>query len=67
MTKKIVDVEYRVDVQVYGESRWANNALTFPNIEAAEAYAADLFQRWTGMRGWRVVSIDTPTRQEITA
>ena len=58
---------YRVDCAVHGERNYASNALTFDAVEDAEAYANDLYGRWTMLKAWRVVPVDTPEREEIEA
>ena len=35
---------------------WTGNGMTFDTKAEAEAYARDLFSRWTAVREWRVVS-----------
>ena len=56
---------FRVDVAVAGEKNYAANALTFENEADAEAYARDLYSRWTLLRSWRVVPVSTPEREAI--
>lgn len=56
---------FRVDVQGVNETRWATNALRFTTEDAAEAYARDLWSRWMGCSGWRIVTADTPDREDI--
>jgi hypothetical protein len=56
---------FRVDCAVRGESRYASNALTFATEEDAEAYARDLYSRWTMLESWRVVPVDTPQKEAI--
>ncbi len=46
---------YAVEVIADSSEKWCGNALTFPTFEAAEAYAKDLWSRWTAVRSWRVV------------
>lgn len=54
---------YRAEVKVYGENHWATNALRFDTPEEAEAYARDLYARWTQVQEARVVPSDTPDRE----
>ena len=56
---------YRVDCAVRGERNYASNALTFSTVEDAEAYARDLYGRWTMLEAWRVVPVSTPEREAI--
>ena len=56
---------FRVDCAVHGESRYAANGLTFSTEEDAEAYARDLYSRWTMLKTWRVVPVSTPQREAI--
>jgi len=56
---------FRVDCAVRGESRYASNALTFADAEDAEAYARDLYSRWTMLQAWRVVPVTTPEKEAI--
>jgi hypothetical protein len=50
-------MDYAVEVIADSSEVWCGNALKFPTIEAAEAYAKDLWSRWTAVRSWRVVRI----------
>ncbi len=47
----------RFAVEVIADSSevWCGNGLRFPFYDAAEAYAKDLWSRWTSVRSWRVV------------
>jgi len=56
---------FRVDCAVLGERNYAANGLTFATVEDAEAYALDLYGRWTMLESWRVVPVDTPQREAI--
>ncbi len=57
-------MEYRAEVDT-GEGTWYTNALTFDSASEAEAYALDLSYRWTLVRQFRVVPVDTPLRQPV--
>lgn len=46
---------FSVEVIADSSGEWCGNALTFPTCAAAEAYAKDLWSRWTAVRSWRVV------------
>lgn len=59
--------KFRVDCAVHGEVNYASNALTFETEEDAEAYARDLYSRWTMLASWRVVPVSTPEREAIAA
>lgn len=48
-----VEAWYRVDVS--DGSGFASNMLRFTSREGADAYAKNLYSRWTAMREWRVV------------
>lgn len=58
---------YRVDCVARGERNYASNSLTFSTVEDAEAYARDLYSRWTMLESWRVVPVSTPEREEVEA
>jgi hypothetical protein len=47
--------DYRVEVIADESGQWAGNSLHFGSVEAAEAWARDLWSRWTLVREWRVV------------
>lgn len=46
---------FRVEVIADSSEEWVGNGLTFATQEEAEAYAKDLWSRWTAVRSWRVV------------
>ena len=48
----------RVEVIADNSGTWAGNALEFLTRVDAEAYAKDLFSRWTAVKEWRVVLIE---------
>lgn len=48
---------FAVEVIADSSETYCGNALKFPTFEAAEAYAKDLWSRWTAVRSWRVVQI----------
>ena len=50
-------VEWKAEVIADASGEWVGNALTFTTREEAEAYARDLFSRWTLVREWRVVEV----------
>jgi hypothetical protein len=45
---------FAVEVIADSSEEWCGNSLTFPTQKAAEAYAQDLWSRWTAVRSWRV-------------
>lgn len=51
---------FAVEVIADSSGAWAGNALRFPTREAAEAYAKDLYARWTAVKEWRVVESKDP-------
>lgn len=50
---------YRVEVIADSTGTWAGNALKFATVDEARTYARDLASRWTSVRDWRVVEIDS--------
>ncbi len=46
---------FAVEVIADSSEEWAGNSLRFSTQEEAEAYAKDLWSRWTSVRSWRVV------------
>ncbi len=50
-------MEYAVEVIADSSEQFCGNGLKFPTFVAAEAYAKDLYARWTAVRSWRVVQI----------
>jgi hypothetical protein len=53
---------FKVEVLADSSGRWAGNELVFRTRDEAERYAADLMDRWTAVRDWRVVETeDLPT------
>ena len=56
---------FKAEVQVVNEwggvatgtSKWYSNSLKFESHAKAEAYAKDLFERWTQTVDWRVIEI----------
>ncbi len=49
-------MSFKVECNVFGEAAdsWASNALRFASQAEAEAYGADLFSRWMGLKSYRV-------------
>ena len=48
-------MKYIAEVKVVGDDKWYGNALVFDSREKAEAYAKDLFSRWSSTTDWRVI------------
>jgi hypothetical protein len=48
---------WKAEVLAHGEKAFVGNGLYFETKEEAEAYAADLFSRWTAVDQWRVVEV----------
>ncbi len=46
---------YAVEVIADSSGAFCGNALRFPDVQSAEAYAKDLYSRWTAVKEWRVV------------
>ncbi len=46
---------FAVEVIADSSEEWCGNGLRFETQQAAEAYAKDLWSRWTSVRSWRVV------------
>jgi hypothetical protein len=53
-------MSYKAEVIADNSGEWVANALRFPTKEMAEAYARDLFSRWTAVKEWRVVKSKDP-------
>lgn len=59
---------FRVEVLAAGESQFTGNGLRFTTVEGAEAYAVDLYSRWTAVTAWRIVDcFDPPNRGVLPA
>jgi hypothetical protein len=55
---------FKAMVQADSTGKWNGNMLRFSEVAEAEAYARDLFNRWTAVREWRVTrSDDAPTHR----
>ena len=50
-------MKYAVEVIADSSEVFCGNGLTFDTYEQAEAYAKDLYSRWTALRSWRVMQI----------
>jgi hypothetical protein len=55
---------YRVEVIADNSGKWCGNGLKFAAVELAEAYAVDLWSRWTLVRSWRVIDDDQKVWKE---
>lgn len=51
---------FQAEFRAVGEKRYYTNALVFATEKEAEAYARDLFSRWTGVDDWHVVPVNKP-------
>jgi len=58
-TKKGADNMFKVEVQADSSGTWTGNSLEFDNMDKATEYAVDLSYRWTAVRKWRVVEIES--------
>ena len=54
---------YAVEVIADASGEWCGNALRFATREEAEAYARDLFSRWTLVKEFRVVESTDPVNR----
>ena len=57
-------MSYAVEVVADNSGKFVGNALRFPSRAMAEAYAADLFARWTAVREWRVIESNDPINED---
>ena len=54
-------MKYKVEVIADNSEKWVGNGLTFDTREQADAYASDLYSRWTAVKQTRVVEVvDSP-------
>lgn len=51
--------QFKVEVIADDSGKWCSNALRFDSQEAAAEHGRDLFGRWTAVREYRVVNVDT--------
>ena len=56
---------FKVGIKTAGDTNWGYNALRFPSIEAAEAYAVDLVLRWTAVREFEIHPSDEEPNRGI--
>jgi hypothetical protein len=49
------DGRFAVEVIADTSEQWTGNGIRFGTQEEAEAYAKDLWSRWTAVRSWRIV------------
>lgn len=52
-------MNFKVEVIADSTGTWAGNGLTFDTAEKAREYATDLAWRWTAVRKWRVVNVQS--------
>lgn len=57
-------MSFKAEMCVSGE--WCSNALRFATRDEAEAYATDLFMRWTQPSDKRAVECDDPVTHRWT-
>ena len=52
---------FKMEVNTYGDAPgvYTGNAIVHDTAEAATAAAKDLFGRWTAVKTWRVVEVET--------
>jgi hypothetical protein len=51
-------MSWKAEVQVARDPKWYDNAVRLETKAEAEAYAEDLFNRWTVAEQWRVAESD---------
>jgi hypothetical protein len=56
---------FKVEVMADRSGEWCGNGLRFDTREKAEAYARDLWSRWTLVREWRVVELPSDEKGEV--
>ena len=50
---------YKVEVIADNSGIYVGNGKTFDHVPEAEEYGIDLMSRWTLVRTWRVVEVET--------
>jgi hypothetical protein len=60
-------MSYKVEVKVYGESKWGTNAIRLATQEEARAYAMAWHLRWLAMEEWRIAKSDEPVNYRVDA
>ena len=50
---------YKVEVVADNSGKYVGNGLQFDHVSEAEEYGIDLMSRWTLVRTWRVVEVET--------
>jgi len=53
-------MSWKPEIQVAGDPKWYDNAVRFATKREAEKYAADLYNRWTTAKEWRVIEVGEP-------
>jgi hypothetical protein len=48
-----------VEVIADSSGKYVGNALRFDTVDEAKSYGADLFMRWTAVRKWRVIEVES--------
>lgn len=54
---------FAAEVIADGSGEWVGNGLRFASAAEAEAYAKDLYSRWTAVREFRVVPSSDPVNR----
>jgi len=57
MIEQTSNTVYRVIVIADASGTYAGNALEFPTVDEATAYARHLFMHWTAVRAWAVIPV----------
>ena len=60
-------VGYKPEFQTDGTGKWYANALVFPTEAEAQAYAQDLYSRWTLVHSTRVVPVPEPASHRFSS
>ena len=53
-------MSYKAEVIAGSSGKWCDNALRFATLAEAQAYARDLWSRWTLVREYRAVESPDP-------
>lgn len=65
--KPITKTKWKAEVIADDSGEWCGNQLRFDTREQAEAYARDLYSRWTAVRQWRAVEVTEDEQQASQA
>ena len=58
-------MSFKAEIRVANDESFYVNALRFATHREAEAYALELFARWTLVVEWRVIESDDPVTHKI--